>query len=126
MPVLDPPLALGSAGLSHGKGVPVPTVVWATVPAVFQLAVAGTSPSPNNGAAGNNAGASLQRSALDRGGPSAGGWAAGPGEDCPFLLFLWSLLHLTSVASSNGSPKKYMCSDTSNCEAAASSKPHEI
>lgn len=126
MPVLDPSLALRSAGLSQGEGVPMPTVVWAMVPAVFQLAVAGTSPLPNDGAAGNDAGVSLQRSASDHGVPSAAGWVAGPGEDCSLLLFLWSLLRLTGVASSNGSIKKYICADTNVCEVAASSKPCEI
>lgn len=81
-PVLDPLLTLRNAGLSRGERVPMPTVVWAMVPAVFQLAVAGTSPSPNEGVSGNDAGASLQRSASDCGNPSADGRVAGPGEDC--------------------------------------------
>lgn len=126
VPVLDPPLALRSAGLSRGEGVPMPTVVWAMALAMFQLAVAGTSPSPNHRAAGNDAGASPQRPASDHGISSAGGWPAGPGEDCSLLLFLWSLLHSASVASSNGSLKKCICSDTTVCEAAAPSKPCEI
>lgn len=57
-------------------------------------------------------GASLQRSALDHGVQSASGQVAGPGEDCSLLLFLWPLLGLASVASSNGSIKKCLSSGT--------------
>lgn len=47
VPVQDPPVALRSAGLSCGWAVPMPTVAWVMVLAVFQLAGAGTSLSPN-------------------------------------------------------------------------------
>lgn len=111
-------MALRSAGLSCGWAVPMPTVAWVMVLAVFQLAGAGTSLSPNGqqrcGSKPPEVGLGLWR------------WAAGPGEDGSLPPFLCSLLRLTGVASSNSSLKKYVYSGTIVCEAAAPSKPSEI
>lgn len=116
-------MALRRAGLSFGWAVPMPAVAWVMVLAVFQLAGAGTSPSPNGQ---QRCGSKPPEVGLGPWRPVCRRWAAGPGEDDSLPPFLCSLLRLTGVASSNSSLKKYINSGTIVCEAAAPSKTSEI